>query len=298
MEYLPMYKAPAEDIVLTVQIVVEPQMLPVVSAMAGDVEIVEGAATVESISSFDITFDRPVAKVETEDPVWATLTDSWGDNSLKVEVLEENNCVVRFSLQWDVFTEAGDYYLYIPEGIVAGAEDANYINAAIEAVITIEGGSDTPATSLNVTNVTVGEDVMEGFTAVATPEDFIKVNFDGMFYYQGTPSIVDVEGNDASEYFQYVSGIDYDGSYSYVFIGMKAGIYTITMAKAAFMEYLPMYKAPAEDIVLTVQIIDETDGIENIEAETELIIYDLSGRRVNEMTKGIYIVNGKKVIKK
>ena len=79
-----------------------------------------------------------------------------------------------------------------------------------------------------------------------------------------------------------------------------AGIYTITLAKASFMvnKYMPMYKAPAEDIVLTVQILGEDDGIKNIEAETELIIYDLSGRRVNEMTKGIYIVNGKKVIKK
>jgi hypothetical protein len=39
-------------------------------------------------------------------------------------------------------------------------------------------------------------------------------------------------------------------------------------------------------------------GIDNIEAETETVIYDLSGRRVTEMTKGIYIVNGKKVLVK
>ena len=39
-------------------------------------------------------------------------------------------------------------------------------------------------------------------------------------------------------------------------------------------------------------------GIDSIEAEVETVIYDLSGRRVYEMTKGVYIVNGKKVIKK
>lgn len=39
-------------------------------------------------------------------------------------------------------------------------------------------------------------------------------------------------------------------------------------------------------------------GIDSIEAEVETVIYDLSGRRVTEMTKGVYIVNGKKVIKK
>ena len=43
---------------------------------------------------------------------------------------------------------------------------------------------------------------------------------------------------------------------------------------------------------------DITTGIESIEAEAELVIYDLSGRRVEKMEKGIYIVNGKKVIKK
>lgn len=43
---------------------------------------------------------------------------------------------------------------------------------------------------------------------------------------------------------------------------------------------------------------DVPNGIDNIEADSKTVIYDLSGRRVNEMTKGIYIVNGKKVIKK
>ena len=41
-----------------------------------------------------------------------------------------------------------------------------------------------------------------------------------------------------------------------------------------------------------------TTAIENVEVVTEDVIYDLSGRRVNEITeKGVYIVNGKKVIK-
>ena len=43
---------------------------------------------------------------------------------------------------------------------------------------------------------------------------------------------------------------------------------------------------------------DIETGIDNIETETETVIYDLSGRRVEKMEKGIYIVNGKKVFKK
>ena len=290
------WKAPAEDIVLTVQIVVEPEMLSVVGAKVGDVAIVEGAATVESISNFEITFDRPVALAEDAD--WATLTDKWGDTSLKAEVLEENDCVVRFSLQWDVYTEAGDYYLYIPEGVVVDAEDANSINAAIEAVITIEGGSVEPATPLAVVNVTVGEDVMEGFTVVATTEDMIKVNFDGKFYFQGSPVIVDAEGKEAPMAFEYMNGLDMDGSNSYIFMGKTEGIYTITLPKTQFNEFEMMgWKAPAEDIVLTVQIT-LPQGIDNINVDAETVIYDIHGRRVEKMEKGVYIVNGKKVIKK
>ena len=243
---------------------VEVAELTVLGAKVGDVDIVDGTATVSSISTIDVIFDRPVALAENAG--WATVTDEWGENSLKAEVLAENNCVVRFSLQWGlVIAEEGDFPFYVPEGLIIGAEDANYINAEITATITVEAA---PATPLTVTNVTVGEDVMEGFTAVATPEDMIKVNFDGQFYFQGMPSIIDAEGNDASEYFQFMNGMDVDGSNSYIFMAQNwqgtaapAGIYTITLAKASFMEMMS-YKAPAEDIVLTVQIIAGGEFVE------------------------------------
>ena len=375
----------------------EPSSLPVVGAKVGDVDIVEGAATVESISTIDITFDRPVALAEGAG--WATLKDKWGPTNLDVEVLEaaegSSEYVVRFSVSAEYngeFTNAGEYVLNIPVGFIADAEDASCINAAIEAVITIEGGSDTPATSLNVTSITVGESVMADFSAIsATTEDMIKVNFDGQFCFDGDPTIIDAEGNNASEFFMFASGLDVDGSNSYIFMGQKAGIYTITLSKAKFTD-----AAPVEDIVLTVQIIENegseggegNDGgeeeveitlslnttqaeltavgatfqleatvtpadrtvtwtssddkvatvdanglvtavgdgmaqitatvgdksvtcyvivtieaeenpdtkINSIDADANAVIYDLSGRRVEKAVKGIYIINGKKVV--
>ena len=41
---------------------------------------------------------------------------------------------------------------------------------------------------------------------------------------------------------------------------------------------------------------EESTGIESVELNGELVIYDLAGRRVQKMEKGIYIVNGKKVV--
>ena len=46
----------------------------------------------------------------------------------------------------------------------------------------------------------------------------------------------------------------------------------------------------------TIKVVD--DAIKNINADSNAVIYDIHGRRVTEMTKGLYIVNGKKVIVK
>ncbi|MBR6629727.1 MAG: hypothetical protein IKL03_07230 [Bacteroidaceae bacterium] len=282
----------------------EVEMLTVVGAKVGEVALVEGVATVESISTIDVTFDRPVALAEGAG--WATLADSWGPTNLKAEVLAENANVVRFTVSDEFdgeFTEAGDYILNIPAGFIVDAENSDCGNAEITATITIEAA---PAVPLTVTNVTVGEDVMADLSAiVATPADMIKVNFDGQFYFQGMPTIVDAEGNDASNYFQYLNGLDFDGSNSYIFMAQNwegvaapAGIYTITLPKASFMEMM-QWKAPAEDIVLTVQIVADGQGIDNIAVDADTVIYDLSGRRVTEITKGgIYIINGVKTLVK
>ncbi|MEE1269999.1 MAG: discoidin domain-containing protein [Prevotellamassilia sp.] len=63
-----------------------------------------------------------------------------------------------------------------------------------------------------------------------------------------------------------------------------------------FRAYLP-YTAPAEGGALRIVFDDVTTGIEGIEVNDggKTAIYDLSGRRVSRMTKGFYIVNGKKV---
>lgn len=64
----------------------------------------------------------------------------------------------------------------------------------------------------------------------------------------------------------------------------------------AFRAYLP-YTAPAGANALRMVFDDVTTGIEGIEVNDggKTAIYDLSGRRVSRMTKGLYIVNGKKV---
>ena len=50
--------------------------------------------------------------------------------------------------------------------------------------------------------------------------------------------------------------------------------------------------------VVTVQAGEDPTGIEQVEAQGSTVVYNLMGRRVEKAEKGIYIVNGKKVIVK
>ena len=104
-------------------------------------------------------------------------------------------------------------------------------------------------------------------------------------------------GTTKSEYFTeeaYVLGI----------VGGEVGLYKAEMKGGvwlnnAYKAYLPATEA--NKVSFYGFIFDEeenTTGIEVVENANENVIYDLAGRRVSEITeKGIYIVNGKKVIK-
>jgi hypothetical protein len=66
--------------------------------------------------------------------------------------------------------------------------------------------------------------------------------------------------------------------------------------------YLPVDNLPSSAQNAKALKFDfNTTAVENVKIETEgkKVIYDLSGRRVNDMTApGLYIVNGKKVMVK
>ena len=43
---------------------------------------------------------------------------------------------------------------------------------------------------------------------------------------------------------------------------------------------------------------NDVTGLDRLSIDSNAVIYDIHGRRVLEMTKGLYIVNGKKVLVK
>ena len=55
------------------------------------------------------------------------------------------------------------------------------------------------------------------------------------------------------------------------------------------------FKANGGQIIDVILEVAVSDGIENVVINENSVIYDLTGRKVNNATKGIYIINGKKV---
>ena len=71
---------------------------------------------------------------------------------------------------------------------------------------------------------------------------------------------------------------------------------------AAGKAYLPASAVPAASAPELAIVFDgQTTGIQGVEAQKQVengVFYNLAGQRVAQPTKGLYIVNGKKVVVK
>ena len=76
--------------------------------------------------------------------------------------------------------------------------------------------------------------------------------------------------------------------------GTYFGLTTDGATATAFRSYIA---APAGVKTLNILLSDGTSLTPTLSEEREAVIYDLAGRRVEKATKGLYIINGKKVVK-
>lgn len=77
----------------------------------------------------------------------------------------------------------------------------------------------------------------------------------------------------------------------------SAGLTTMKAFRAYFEFLDVLSEVDNAGVKMYVNIDDEETGIENVNVNDNNMIYDLSGRRVSKVQKGIYIINGKKVMK-
>ena len=183
--------------------------------------------------------------------------------------------------------EMGTFYaneaVVIPEGVTA------YVATAEPEMMTGGVGSIT---------LTAIKDIVPAKTGVVICGEM------GTYTFTGTKEEVKaVEGNLMKGY---AGGADYenvtltDGFTTYV-LTVKDGVTGFYKKTASFKvynhkAYLQVPKAQPASLRIR---FGNTTGIEDVEfriQNSEFTIYDLQGRRVENPTKGIYIVNGKKVV--
>lgn len=150
--------------------------------------------------------------------------------------------------------------LYVPTSAIAAYQAAegwmDFTNMQAMPEVTVTGITLDQATA----TLTEGETLT--LTATVTPDD-------------ATDKTVVWSTSDAE-----VATVDENG----VVTAVAEGTATITAT------------AGGKEAACVVTVSGDTTGIELTEAQGSSVIYDLQGRRVEKATKGIYIVNGKKVV--
>ena len=219
-----------------------------------------------------------------EFPLTVTYTDGWGEqcpyNALCLKAAEP-------------ITTPGVYTFVLKKQFVCAEANAN-VTIAEDLTYTF-----TIAESLKITNITPAngaeveaiEDILIEFNKEITcmAEAFYMTSDNGAEYYL-TPSFNDKDGNE----------LPYNSIRLVAETPITAaGTYTLYIEdyNIGTTDWMNMEILPAQTLTFT---IAEPTAIEGIEAEVENnAIYDLTGRKIETITKGgIYIVNGKKVLVK
>ena len=170
----------------------------------------------------------------------------------------------------------------VPEGVVAYyvsgvngnsatlTEIETNIPANTGAILYAEGGKEC---NFTVVSYNAG-DAVSGNLLVGTQSETTVTKEDGSSYY----ILANVDG--VVGFYNAVNGED---ETSFVNAAGKAYLKVADVAGARFLNF---------NFGGTETAIKDIEG-----AESNSVVYDLSGRRVQNVTKGLYIVNGKKVVK-
>ena len=182
----------------------------------------------------------------------------------------------------------------LPEGVVAeelkSVENGVFTFAAVEVM-----EANKPYIIKNTTETVALFAALENVTVAATPAA-METTVEGatmVGVYESVKAVDLVENND-------VLFFNTKGELKYLDAANTAAVEAITFTP--FRAYILVDKNTFDDSTAKAISVRHDDGTTSIEhsildAQPSTVIYDLMGRRVQQMEKGIYIVNGEKVIK-
>ena len=185
------------------------------------------------------------------------------------------------------FTVMNNYGIYIPKllrgSLVTGGSTPEKFIFSLNSDGTtwsVKGTSNSYYWNGNADNTFTGWDGGHPFIIYTyMPHPYFAVSY----------KCVDEEGNELATGMRYVKGGNIYSMLTPIFDG-----YTLTESNADYDELARVSK----NIDITLTYTKNDTGITEIRGENGDIktVYDLQGRRINNSTRGVYIVNGKKVL--
>ena len=190
---------------------------------------------------------------------------------------------------WSTF--ASPYKLDLSTITATSVATAYYASAASGSKVTLTSTDETvPAGEGLMIKGTAGETFTIDVAASGTAID------GNLLKGQTTTGTVDASNKGDNGKYHYVFGYVTETPSTYGFYNLASD--TEVAAGKAYLETTTALTAGAR---ISIVFEDETTGIsltESSELRTENAVYDLQGRRVAQPQKGLYIVNGKKFVKK
>ena len=222
---------------------------------------------------------------------WDPMTGEALAVATDMEYKEVDANTVELSLP-EAITEEGMYQLTVPAGYfildpnglkVASEGVSEYYNVVDQSPLTIT--KVTPAegevTSLKHIEVVFSHEIGEVYTPV------VIVNEVGDTVCTATPSFQDAEGQWYTDYNVMAFVLDKEIT--------EAGTYSLYIPADYIMKVSDGSYFEGAKLVF---VIGGTTSIDAVGVDAEVEIYDLTGRRVEKAVKGVYIINGKKVLVK
>ena len=279
------------------------------TSMAGEAYGTDIAVTTLPAGTYKATIgwygkDKETCTIKAGDAtvVSATQTGSWGETIGDTFTLTESTAVTM-TASGNNYTGI-DYILIEKTGVSASLGTNGYATFASPYALDL--------TTANLpTDVTAYKAAVDGTTVTFTAFDQTVPANTGMLL-KGTASTtvnipVAVSGSEVSgnAFLVNEGGATFTGDDSYYYFGLKANTLTFglfdpsSVAIPANKAYLKVLKSSlsGSEARLNVMFDDEATGISTIENAAKADgYYNLSGQRVAKPSKGLYIVNGKKVI--
>lgn len=256
----------------------------------------ENESTISSLGEIVIMSDKDIYGTTT--PIQAYCDRQVFNGTLTMGDVNRREAYIEFTdAAGEPITAEGDYRIEIPAGVFGNKAwyDSDCLSGACNAATTLYYTIGKEATEITYTADPADGSKVDALgtvtidyntTSIMLSSGKIEIYKDGKKLKEVEAEVVYKDPNDWSEV-SHKATFDVNVT--------EAGVYTIVIPDGYFNDE---NGDPIEGVTLT-YYVGVANGIQNINAAiANGTVYNLNGVKVNKATKGIFIVNGKKVAKK